>query len=567
LPSGRGGQNVLVPERGARLFERAFAGAPIGMAIVALDGSFERVNDAFCRLLGREREELEGMPWAETVHPADRPAAEAWLAALPDRGSGRTDELRYPLADGSDARVVKAGALVVDEQGIPERYICQFLDVSERRRYEAELEHRALHDHLTALPNRALLADRLHQAVARQSRTGETVGVVSVDLDDFKRINDSLGHEVGDRILGDTARRLERVMRPGDTICRIGGDGFVVLCEGLGDDSAQDSMVEVAHRLLDAVAERPFRVAGRQVSLHASAGVAIASPAVPLHPDRILAESEAAMYRAKRRGQGMAELADDETRTIAHRLGLESDLRAALRDDSGDLWLAYQPIVDLPGGAMVGLEALLRWDRPGHGPVSPVELIPVADDAGLMPELGDWVMRRALEELSRWRGERRPYVAINLSPHQFASSELVDTLGDRIAEHHIDPAGVSLEITEGVAMADGELALETMRALTDLGVQIAIDDFGTGFSSLAYLKRFPVDTLKIDRVFVSEVASPSGDRAIVSAVISMAAALGVDVVAEGVETEQQRRTLTRLGCRRAQGFLFGRPVPMEELVR
>jgi diguanylate cyclase (GGDEF)-like protein/PAS domain S-box-containing protein len=547
-------------------FEHAFEDAPIGMALVRFDGTFERVNVALCDVVGRPRSELEGARWPELVHPADRDDIERCLERVRAGDDPPAQaEHRLCLPDGSSVEALWTMSVVRDPGGGGEYAVCQFLDVSAQRRYEAELERRALQDHLTGLPNRALFGDRLEHALERLSRTRRGIGVVFLDVDEFKRVNDSLGHTAGDEVLVETARRLEEVVRAEDTICRFGGDEFVVLCEDLDADAPELTATALGERLLDRIASEPYTVAGQTVHLHASVGIAVARPGAQTTAERLVAESDAAMYRAKRRGSGRPEIAADETSGAARRLELEGDLREALSGEGG-LWLAYQPIVDLVSGHLVGLEALLRWERPGHGPVFPGEIIPIAEESGLIVELGEWVMRRAIADLARWPGRSRPYVAINLGARQFGSSALVDQLRACLERNGVEPSRISLEITESVAMGDAERALATMRALKQVGVRIAIDDFGTGFSSLGYLKRFPADTVKIDREFIVDVAEPSEDRAIVEAVVSMARALELDVVAEGVETDEQRRALTRLGCRRAQGFLFARPAPLEDAV-
>jgi diguanylate cyclase (GGDEF)-like protein/PAS domain S-box-containing protein len=546
-------------------FETAFEAAPIGMGLMSFAGQYLRLNAEACSLLQMAQDEIEGRHWQDCIHPDDRAEAEEVLRMLNDGAQeSATVEQRFLRADGAVLDVVKTMSVVRGTRPQDDYVICHVLDVSERRRYESELERRALHDHLTGLPNRALFADRLQHALDRVPRSGCPVAVVFLDLDEFKRVNDSLGHGAGDRVLMETATRLEACMRTGDTICRFGGDEFVVLCEDLEDEA---SALVVGERLLAEISGTPYVVESETLHMRGSVGVALARQGEPTTPERLMAESDAAMYRAKRRGGGRSELAGDETVSAARRLALEGDLRTALRGGDGDgLWLAYQPIVDVATGAMAGLEALLRWERPGHGPVSPAEVIPVAEESGLIVDLGMWVMHRAISDIAAWNGNGAPYVAINLSARQFLDEGLVDALRACLDSHGVDPCRISVEITESVAMGDAERALATMRALKDVGVRIAIDDFGTGFSSLGYLKRFPADTVKIDREFISDVAVDSEDRAIVSAVLLMARALGLEVVAEGVETEQQRSALVSLGCRRAQGFLFARPAPLADAV-
>ena len=422
------------------------------------------------------------------------------------------------------------------------------------------LSHQALHDHLTGLPNRALLEDRIRQALARATRAGTCVAVAFLDLDHFKLINDTQGHAEGDELLRSVGRRLSSTVRSGDTVARFGGDEFVVVCEEVtGPEEAR----HVADRLRQSL-ETPFVVAGEDLYVSASLGVALGSPLST--PEELLRDADAAMYHAKVEGRARTELFTQELRTRAEiRRYTEKGLRRALEDDQ--FVVAYQPIVALDAGWVEGVEALVRWQDPAAGTVLPGSFIAVAEETGLIVPIGERVLDEACRQLAVWRRDI-PHVplsmSVNVSVRQLRG-HFAELVASTLGRHGVDPSTLMVEITEGVFMDDPVRCLGALQELKELGVRVAIDDFGVGFSSLDYLKRFPIDVIKIDRAFIDGLGSDAGDSAIVTAVAGIARALKVTVVAEGVETAEQLYALRLLACQQAQGFYFAPPMPPDEL--
>jgi diguanylate cyclase (GGDEF)-like protein/PAS domain S-box-containing protein len=429
----------------------------------------------------------------------------------------------------------------------------------ERKRSEDEIRHQALHDPLTALPNRTLLLERLTHWLEQSQRSGGRGAVLFVDLDHFKMVNDGLGHDCGDQLLLGVAARLKNAVRATDTVARVGGDEFVVFCEDSASDSAALELVERIGETL----ENPFTLDGSQRHMTASIGIAFASAGD--NPESLVRDADAAMYRAKERGRARFELFDEAMRERSlHWLQIERDLRQAIQ--RGDLYNLYQPVVSTDGET-IGFEALVRWRHPVRGTISPADFISVADESGLIIPLGRQVLHEACREAARWPATDRPLsVSVNLSPRQVAHPSLVGTVAQALDLSGLDPHRLNLEITETVLIEDSDSALEALRNLKALGVGLMLDDFGTGYSSLGYVKRFPIDALKIDRSFVDGLGHDAEDDAIVTAVLSMGRALGLEVVAEGVETREQARHLQSLGCTLAQGFLFARPLTPEAVI-
>jgi diguanylate cyclase (GGDEF)-like protein len=429
----------------------------------------------------------------------------------------------------------------------------------ERKRAEVELAHQAMHDALTALPNRALFYDRLGQALNRVGRHSTAAAVLFLDLDRFKLINDSLGHGAGDKLLVAVAERLSNVLRGGDTAARFGGDEFVILCE---DVSGELQAIAIAERIA-AELDAPFTVAGDEVFMRTSVGIALATEP-GARPEALIRDADAAMYRAKERGGGVYEVFDDQMRERAvRRMETENALHRAL--DRGEFVMHYQPIVQMATGALHGVEALARWEHPHRGLVMPGEFIEAAEETGLIITLGAWAFEAACRQSAAWGG--LTMMSVNLSARQCGHPELVATFGEILRRTGADPASVCLEITETALMEDVETSTATLSALKELGLTLALDDFGTGYSSLRALQHFPVDVVKIDRSFIAPIEHDPQEAAIVAAVISLSHALGLRTVAEGIETIAQVDRLRALGCDLAQGFYFAKPAPPDEVRR
>ncbi len=438
----------------------------------------------------------------------------------------------------------------------------------EQADYAEELRHRTLHDALTGLPNRMLVLDRLTHALHRARRTGSGVGVLFLDLDEFKVVNDSLGHDRGDELLVEMGRRLTSVLRAGDTAARLGGDEFVVVCEDLDPADEDAEMALVVERVAAALRE-PFRIAGRDIMCTASMGIAVAA-ADHDQPEQLLRDADMAMYRAKRRGRGRVDVFDDDLRTRAlHRMQTELSLRRAVAE--GELSLQYQPVVDVTTGRMVGVESLVRWVHPERGLVAPEEFLPVAEASGLVVPLGRWVLTEACRQAAVWQKEAEAghpfWLAVNVSLQELTEGTFAQAVATAVAEAGVDPGRLRLEITERAMLEVARLTATELARLDEQGVMIGLDDFGTGYSSLALLRRIPVRFLKIDQTFVTGLDENRGDEAIVEAVLGLGRSLGLEVVAEGIETPGQLSQVARLGCRLGQGFHLARPQAAADISR
>ena len=419
----------------------------------------------------------------------------------------------------------------------------------------------ALHDALTGLPNRVLILERIEHAFLRDRRSGRISAVLFVDLDRFKAVNDAYGHRAGDALLLAVADRLTALLRSGDTLARISGDEFVILCEDLDTPAHADG---IAHRV-DAALASPFLISGVDVSITASIGAAFAGQRHDT-AEQVIHNADLAMYRAKHRRRGGSQVLDLREEHLAqHQAGLSRDLEGVV--GRGELHLDYQPIVNAADGRLSGVEALLRWSHPNRGLVSPSVLIPVAEQTGQINEIGGWVLKQAWADRNAWQ-RRRPdtlAVSVNVSAHQLMSVGFAQSVEDVLGAGEADHPLLTLEVTESVFVRDSNRALVVLNDLKDMGVTLALDDFGTGYSSLGYLKRFPVDIVKIDRSFVADLERDPASRTIVAAVIALAHGFGMSVVAEGVETTQQHRQLNALGCDACQGYYFARPMPAATL--
>jgi diguanylate cyclase (GGDEF)-like protein len=426
-----------------------------------------------------------------------------------------------------------------------------------------DLRHNALHDALTGLPNRVLVLDRLGVALEQATARGSQVAVLACDLDRFKVVNDGLGHAAGDEVLRVVAERLRLQVRPGDTVGRFGGDEFIVVCPDIAD---VDAVVAIAERLGGALSQ-PMPLLATELVVTGSIGIAFGEGVGAAAAAELLRDADAAMYRAKDRGRARYELFDNAMRTRASvRLRVESELRQGI--ERGELVLHYQPVIELAGDTVVGVEALVRWNHATRGLLEPADFLPVASECGLLPDLGAWVLATAARQAAAWQRahpERPWWVAVNLAPRQLVDPQLLQRVDAAIASADVDPACLRVELTEEALIEDAAHAADVLGALRARGIGISVDDFGTGYSSLAYLKRLPVDAVKLDRGFVAGVGEDGDDMVIAAAVIVMAQALGLHVVAEGVETEQQLHVLRAMGCDQAQGYLFARPLPVAEL--
>lgn len=424
------------------------------------------------------------------------------------------------------------------------------------QRKQAELYFLAHYDHLTGVPNRVLLADRISQACREAERSGSQVALLFIDVDRFKQINDSLGHRVGDAVLRALVGRFKAVARKMDTVARIGGDEFMLLMENLATPDSADML---AGRLVDAM-RQPVEVLGHSLIVTVSIGIAI-YPRDDSDVSRLMAKADAAMYEAKAKGRNGFRIYSDGTATFnPARLSLENDLRRALANN--ELYLAFQPQVEIASGQPRGVEALLRWNHPRRGAISPLEFIPLAEETGLIVELGAWVMRQAFAQMAAWKSAGLPTLrmAINISAVQFHHGDFAELLARELAEFDIDPTLVELELTESVLMHNVEEVLDNLRRIKTLGVMLAIDDFGTGFSSLNYLRRFPIDRLKIYQSFIRDITHTPANASITKAIIALADSLSLDVVAEGIEDSVENDYLNELGCQEGQGYFFARPL-------
>lgn len=558
------------PERsgseGARQLLHLFAHSETGLVTCRPDGRILLVSPVAARTLGVEPAALRDTPITDWLAPLAADAGSETFGA----GHWETTARR---ADGSTFPV----ELTVSQTELDGRaqYVVMFRDITDRRVTQERLQYLANYDSLTGLPNRTLFRDRLGHAMARARRSGQPMALMFLDLDHFKVINDSLGHEVGDQLLRHVAETLRNCLRRDDslarhgahpaedgfTVSRLGGDEFTVIAEQVG--SAEDAAL-LARRILEAL-EAPFHWLDNELHVAASIGISM-YPADDTDLDGLVRHTDMAMYRSKAMGRGTYSFFSEElSAEVAARLSLENHLRRAL--ERQEFVLHYQPKVRLVSGVVTGVEALMRWHPPGRGLVPPDRFIRVLEDSGLILPVGAWAIRAACAELAAWDRAGAPplTLAVNLSARQFRQPYLARFIADTLAETGVDPRRLELELTESLLMEDTEANRSVFSSLAALGVRVAIDDFGTGHSSLSYLKRFAIDTLKIDRSFVSELPQDPEDCAIATAIVAMAHSLNMKVVAEGVETVEQADFLRGLGCNEIQGYLVSRPLPGPQL--
>jgi diguanylate cyclase (GGDEF)-like protein/PAS domain S-box-containing protein len=531
------------------LFEQNAA----GVCVTEFHGKIIDCNTTFASMLGFNRTELIGQSVGSYyARPVERDELAAMLRDATSLNSVEV-ELRRKL--GAPLWVLRNLTLA------GEAVHMTVVDISDRKRAEEQIEFHAYHDVLTHLPNRKLFTDRLMQNITRARRSQRPVAVMFVDLDHFKTINDTLGHEAGDELLLEMSRRLRDCVRDDDTVARLGGDEFTII---LAELRHPEDAAGVAEKIILAVQE-PMTIAGTTLEISASIGISL-FPEDGNDPETLLRNADSAMYRAKESGRNTYQLCTEDMKRRAHeRLSLETRLRRAI--SGGQLTLHYQPQIQLATGKVIGIEALVRWNDPERGLIHPSAFIPLAEETRLILPLGDWVLHTACRQMREWRdrGLDIPHVSVNLSARQFQHAEIVERVRSVLHETGLEASALDLEITETTAMQNAETTVEVLHALRALGVSVSIDDFGTGYSSLNYLKRFPISCVKIDRVFIRDLATNDGDAAIVAAVIGIARSLRLRVTAEGVENAEQLAFLRRRKCDAAQGYLFSRPVAAESL--
>jgi diguanylate cyclase (GGDEF)-like protein/PAS domain S-box-containing protein len=525
-------------------------------------GHIIAANQRVVELTGYARDEFLGLNMAQVISPEWHEAgAEALKRVF--NGDNAAFELEILAKDGRRIPLELASRIILDEDGTPRTVQASGRDITERRQAEETIRRLAYHDALTDLPNRALFEDRLNLAMAQSRRMGEMLAVMFLDLDSFKVVNDTLGHSAGDKLLQAVASDIAKLVREGDTVARVGGDEFTLLLAGIaGPEDATD----VSQRILDSL-RQPRTINGTEFRTTGSIGITT-FPADGDDGETLLRNADTAMYRAKERGRDNYQLYTASMNAkMMERLAVEQDLRHAL--ERKELTLFYQPIVSVETGQVTGAEALLRWNHPQRGIITPDEFIPLAEETGLIVEIGESVLREACLQLRAWRKEGLPVevIAVNLSARQLQQEDLVQRVADILSETGVSPDLLQLEITEGAAMKNVDHAIAMLRQLGQMGIEITIDDFGTGYSSLTYLKRLPIDAVKIDRSFVRDLEHDASDATIVSTVIAMAENLNLNVIAEGVETEAQLEFLRERGCNEYQGYLFSRPLPAAEFAK
>jgi diguanylate cyclase (GGDEF)-like protein/PAS domain S-box-containing protein len=514
------------------------------------------------RILGYPPDALIGKSPFEAIHPKDVAAArEAFRAVV--EGAWRRPfpvEFRFRHADGSWVWLEGVGANLIHHRGI-EGIVLTSRDITPRKNAEKQLNYLANHDTLTGLPNRLLTEDRLRQAIAQAHRNGYLTALILIDLDQFKMVNESFGHHAGDALLMEIARRLKQCTREGDTIARLGGDEFAVILHNAG---TVENVSSIAQTILDEFS-RSLTINRQELFTSASIGISL-YPADGMEPDDLIKHADTAMYSAKKLGRSNYRFFTDDLNTkVRERILLENGLRTAIQRK--ELRLYYQPKVSIASGRITGVEALLRWQHPQLGLVSPDIFIPIAEETGLIVSIGEWVMRTACEQVCNWqRAGHALHVAVNLSPYQFREKDFCLRLAAIIEQAGVPPGCLQVEITESLLMENTERAIAALHSLKSRGITIAIDDFGTGYSCLSYLGRFPLDMLKIDQTFVRNITTDEGNTTVVRAIMALSNSLGMKVVAEGVESVSQLDFLKAHGCDFAQGYLFSPPVEADALI-
>ncbi|MGA2835335.1 MAG: EAL domain-containing protein [Acidimicrobiales bacterium] len=551
----------------ASSIHRLFDQAPIGITKLDLDGRFLEVNKAFGEILGYAPGALVGAYLRDLTHPDDRDVTEGAVGDVLSNPHDRIFyEKRYLHADGHVVWAAVNGSVVRDPLGQPQFLVGQVEDITERRALREELALGAVTDTLTGLPNRMLFMEHLDVALERAETNGRHIALLFLDVDRFKMVNDGIGHDAGDRLLRHVGQRLQGALRPGDFLARFGGDEFTVLCEVAGEDE----VIEVVNRLRRSMAT-PIHEGGLDQFVTLSIGVALSTSATML-PSLLLRSADIAMYQAKRSGPGRyVVFAEHDDDIAGHSLRTSNELHRAIQESQ--LVMHYQPFVDLDQLTVVGTEALVRWQHPERGLLPPSEFIDLAEECGLIVDLGTWVLRESCRQGSSWVADRLdrgvpgplPTVSVNISPQQLAEDGFAELVSSILDETALPPDQLYLEITEGAVLRDPPAAIAILRTLRDRGVHLAIDDFGTGYSSLSYLKKLPVEALKIDRSFIEHLETDPDDRAIVEAIVALGRTLGLEVVAEGIERPGQAVELAIRNCHLAQGYLYARPTDPSDI--
>jgi diguanylate cyclase (GGDEF)-like protein/PAS domain S-box-containing protein len=557
-------QALSKAEENERRYRALSDTSPVGIWQMDLEGGTLYMNDSIKRLL-------------EIPDGADPLAITLTAVVIPDDQAAMQGALkRWAQGTPGDVELRVAGmrsgeqySLVMSGVGLPATardsatILVTALDVTERKKAEAAMHHMAHHDALTGLPNRSLFLQRIEFGLREANRAGSYMGVLFLDLDHFKDVNDTLGHPVGDELLIQVSQRLRNCARGSDTVARLGGDEFAILCSNL---KSPEQAAELAQRIVETVA-RPFDIHGHEIHTATSIGIST-FPIDAREPDRLVSFADMALYTAKEQGRSNYKFFDPKMdEAVQRRKLLENELRESLTSEQ--LLLHYQPQIDLISGRLVGAEALVRWQHPVRGLVYPGEFIPVAEQCGLITPIGQWVTGAAFLQARRWQQTLSETfrVSINLSAVQFRQKNLVQRIAEMTDATDVDPTTIEFEITESMLMENPDQAIRAMRGLADMGFSLAIDDFGTGFSSLAYLKKFPVDCLKIDKSFVSDMMDDPDYATITSSIIKLAHSLNLRVVAEGVETQQQASFLLEEQCDLVQGYFYGKPVAAEDLAK
>ena len=545
--------------KGERRFRTMFEEAPMGIALIdSATGEFKDINSRYAQITGRSFDEMMRGSWADFVHPDDAAGAAALTA---DGTAGIKATTRLVRPDGSVVWIDMSVAAIETESHAHPHHLCMIEDVTEKKKTEALIWQQANFDSLTQLPNRRMFHDRLEIEIAKSRREGLRTAILFIDLDHFKEVNDTLGHHQGDVLLVEASERIRACVRSTDTVARLGGDEFTVILSGL-DESARSDLI--AAKILDAM-QAPFELGQEQAFVSASIGITL-FPDDADDVDDLLKHADQAMYAAKGAGRNRFSYFTPALQVAAlNRMRLTNDLRGAIRGDQ--LRVYFQPIVHLRTGRIHKAEALVRWQHPQRGLVSPVDFIALAESSGLIVDIGEWMFKESARWARRWRGEHHPdfQVSVNQSPLEFQrEGQAYDRWFAHMHDIGLEGAALVVEITEGLLLDASSGVTDKLLQLRDAGIQVALDDFGTGYSSLSYLKKFDIDYLKIDRSFTRNLAPHSSDMALSEAIIVMAHKLGLRVVAEGVETAEQRDLLLAAGCDYGQGYLFARPMPAEE---